>query len=1539
MLHPITLDLRQIAPEAFELVTAHLGPHRLAPAAALALCTPPLLKADSLPEGARWITVHPNGPGTKGTAVMVQEHEKGSGIWHVIAGAGGSLNYLKVRGVKSPEQYAQDVKDRNLASKAQRKAQAQADDAAGVSEEKRQAKAAIAQQLKEAETQYIQQVSALMGWDQEQLKPPESDDPKASRAHHRQLLRLAEKAVETQRQALIHDGAMRAAALGGGIPVVSPEQVSVADLMPGRPRVETGMKASYGKEAAAKGLDAEALASEVQKIQSSGDFGESGSGETRDFGQGDSDESGLSGLPADENAVLTSAVGASLPKVPDLQPVIAKAQQALGLLEARKKLAALRRQASEASRAVAVAPRVEGKAYVLAVGEAEAAQVQKAVEQELATLTTRSLLAEASKAGKALAPHVADGSAAALNSASLALAGVGAMDRMVVDVLGAGAAAQVLARRLRFGLSVEDYAKAEAAVAAFHAGSHQARAEQVLEQVKQAQDAAAKAPEGVVGPEGITAAAAAHLARSQALAEANAALGRTLGEFEARAALVAAMGAPAAESVRVSLGAAPLEAAVKQVRALGLEPGDYSIERAGASVLLTVHAKGMDKLAVPVDHEGLERIAHNVALARGEHDEDGWLPEGFASRPDLALKLQPGAAPTLAEEFQPGEDLEASLRRYVGSRAADGHHPADIVADLQSASMMAQAGPSRSKEYRAALDKVAPNKVDGKLVQRAEALEPLFQSYADEFVASLGGKRSPLHAQVFQSDEAGQEAAHRALSAIPEGVAAYKAIGDLTPQDQAALRAWFGANVAKESPEAGELRKALDEHLAAEPPKVTEDLFGEQSLNPDWQAWDSARAGLAEQAKAAGFGWQSYVKAMGSPSKAMEAVQDLIRSKVADHFADAYNTLRPGSLIKGRTSIRGNLRHLSAVDPEARAAREAKEKALIAGLRERVGGKFAAGGVAHKVEGAKAAQAAFEQSQMGFWAAAPEEAAAAPLAADERHTIGHAAEQQLAALIGQVGQNFKPGQPVRLFHASMSGKDGAVRQRAIKHVLANRRSVLGLGVGSGKTGIGLGAFAHLHSTGQVKKGLFVVPSIVQGQFGGEALRFLKPGQFKWHADPGASFEERLAAYKDPGTHFAVVTHQGFRDDVLRIASGQGHGAPEAVAAKLSGMSREERKAFVGQVLQAEGIQPDYVMADEAHGFLDREGKEDSRLSEVVGAVTDNASYYVHASGDPVKNDVSEAFSLLSKVAPDRYRDREAFMRRYSGDLATVKDGLQRELARHVYAAALKPDVQVDRKVQQVSLAPAQREALEALDGASSRVRLARLAGKVDVQAAREVAPHLFEGAAPGDEHAIAQHVTDSLSLLREAGQRRIIDEHEQGAKLQAAIDHAEARKGKPGVVFARSLAAVELLRKRLSAAGHRVVTITGADTAESKAAKILQFNPEQGERSADVVLCSDAGAVGANLQSGHWLMQYDTPDTAMVHAQRAGRIDRIGQKNAIELTDLVAEHARERRARDRLAKKYGLRDVVTAPLEGLDDTGLAHYLRQQSAQQAQAALF
>jgi len=1488
----------------------------------------------------RWVTVRPPGH-EKGQPLLVRENSDGSAT--VIGGAGGALNHARLGKLRSPQEYARASAEKKKARQEARKEQAKRDKEAGVHEAKKSAKERVGSQRREHQRKFIQAVAEKSGWDKSDLQFDEQKHrdagrsegaiKKLARQHHNELLKRAKSVTDNLTERVVADPEYRADAGLGEIPLDSknPDVVTVQDLDPITPRgAALGYSTDYKGRAESAGLSKEELTREAEELR---------------------EQKRAQLTDAQRRAAITRGetakmVGEELRGIrdplPDVHAAEIGAADAAELLRERKRLESAERQAAAAQRDIDSGDGAP-KAYAIDAEPDEQLdeKVRDSIESDLRTVRTRAFLTAAEDvaggdAHQALRGHVGVGAYNSINALALTVGGDALVDRSVVDVLGVTGAAQVLVRRLKQDLNTEEYQQLTDGMQEFHLHHYMETSKEALEQAEDLRKKAAdiELPEAHTGAD-LQVMQAINDRRRQAVTDAQKILGQALGEMEANGTLVHQLQQGAQDDVRVPLSGITPEDAIRQVRAIGLQRGDYKIEHADGRGFLTINAAGMDRLAKPVDREALQQVRRNLDIIEGRQDEENWLPLGVANRPDLAMDVKDGVAPRLAKPFDPGADLEQSLRDYIGGRAADGDTPADIVADIQSADFFNKVGGDRTNEYYAALNAVAPMKgADGKQ-NRAESLAPAFEKYADAFAdREYGGKLTPLHRQKFHVDQKAVDSMHRALSDHPEGTAAYKPIGEMTPQDQRALREYFHRHVARESPEAGELRGKLEQLEGSEPEKETVDMFGESGTNPEWLSWRQERDEAAEKLNASSLTWSKYVGSMRGNAAAYQSVQDLIRSDVGNAFAGHYNKLSPGAPLKvGRAVIRNNLAHLDTIDPEARDARLAKERALVDSLRERSGGRYAAGSVRDKLDAAREEREAFDQSQMGFFADEPAPTAEKPLAKDERHTLGHAAERQVAAMMGIVGKNFRPGQPLKLWNPSMNGK-GIARQRAVKLIDANKRVSLSFGVGSGKSLIGLSAFTNLHQQGKAKRGLYLVPSIVQGQFRGEALRYLEPGKFNWHIEPGASREERIKAYKNPGNDFAVMTHQSFRDDMVHLGAKGAGISEDQMRDQLAAMQPADRKAWMKNVLEKEGINFDYLMVDEGHDLLNRAGKENSTMANVVDAFSSHTPYYVNASGDPIKNDPSEAFDLLSKMDPERYNDRAAFMRRYGVDTIAAKEGLRREMARHVYPSRIDPEVMAEKRQVKTGLSDGQKSDLQALDQNLVKARIARMRGKVDVGAMKAVSPGSFEGV-PADQHEkVAAELQKSIGILRESAQRNIIYNHADNPAMDAVVKHADSRRGKPGVVFARNLEAVQQLKERLEKAGHRVVAITGADSSKEKAAKLQRFQPEQGEAHADIVVASDAAATGANLQRGQWLWQYDTPDTAKTHAQRAGRIHRIGQKNDVELIDGLPDHPSVHRARDRLAKKYELRDLMTTPLGGLDDTGLAlHIKKAQNHQQ------
>ena len=70
-----------------------------------------------------------------------------------------------------------------------------------------------------------------------------------------------------------------------------------------------------------------------------------------------------------------------------------------------------------------------------------------------------------------------------------------------------------------------------------------------------------------------------------------------------------------------------------------------------------------------------------------------------------------------------------------------------------------------------------------------------------------------------------------------------------------------------------------------------------------------------------------------------------------------------------------------------------------------------------------------------------------------------------------------------------------------------------------------------------------------------------------------------------------------------------------------------------------------------------------------------------------------------------------------------------------------------------------------------------------------------------------------------------------------------------------------------------------------------------------ILVSTDAGGEGLNLQFAHVVINYDLPWNPMRIEQRIGRVDRIGQKHPVKAFNLVFEDSVELRVREVLENK------------------------------------
>jgi superfamily II DNA/RNA helicase len=118
------------------------------------------------------------------------------------------------------------------------------------------------------------------------------------------------------------------------------------------------------------------------------------------------------------------------------------------------------------------------------------------------------------------------------------------------------------------------------------------------------------------------------------------------------------------------------------------------------------------------------------------------------------------------------------------------------------------------------------------------------------------------------------------------------------------------------------------------------------------------------------------------------------------------------------------------------------------------------------------------------------------------------------------------------------------------------------------------------------------------------------------------------------------------------------------------------------------------------------------------------------------------------------------------------------------------------------------------------------------------------------------------------------------------------------------------LRQLLQVNGHKVSVFHGSLSIDQKEDAIRTFREQN-----RVLISTEAGGEGRNLQFCHIVVNYDLPWNPMKVEQRIGRIDRIGQKRTVQIWNLACARTVEERVLRVLQKRIGLFEESVGSLD------------------------
>ncbi|MFA6670745.1 MAG: helicase-related protein, partial [Bacillota bacterium] len=172
------------------------------------------------------------------------------------------------------------------------------------------------------------------------------------------------------------------------------------------------------------------------------------------------------------------------------------------------------------------------------------------------------------------------------------------------------------------------------------------------------------------------------------------------------------------------------------------------------------------------------------------------------------------------------------------------------------------------------------------------------------------------------------------------------------------------------------------------------------------------------------------------------------------------------------------------------------------------------------------------------------------------------------------------------------------------------------------------------------------------------------------------------------------------------------------------------------------------------------------------------------------------------------------------------------------------------------------------------------------------------------------------------------------AKVEHLADILDNLKSKEdrrkAIIFTEFVATQEFLKDFLQRRGFSCSVLNGSMDIDERNAAINEFRTK-----TDLLISTDAGGEGINLQFASVVINYDLPWNPMKIEQRIGRVDRIGQSRDVLVYNFILQDTVEKRVRQVLEKKLSvileqmgidkMQDVLDSELAEADFTDV--YIR------------
>ncbi len=321
-----------------------------------------------------------------------------------------------------------------------------------------------------------------------------------------------------------------------------------------------------------------------------------------------------------------------------------------------------------------------------------------------------------------------------------------------------------------------------------------------------------------------------------------------------------------------------------------------------------------------------------------------------------------------------------------------------------------------------------------------------------------------------------------------------------------------------------------------------------------------------------------------------------------------------------------------------------------------------------------------------------------------------------------------------------------------------------------------------------------------------------------------------------------------------------------------------------------GREWDLVIIDEAHYLKNKKTQRYALADDIV------ARHGLMLTATPIQNNLIELYNLINLIKPGLLGTLQNFEEEYVGDqqgrVLLHAKRLQRLLEQVMIRnrrseTGLKfPDRVVE--THRVEASKGEYELHKAVGQFIRNYRSFFESHLALMILEREVASSAPALSKTLGNMAQKQHDPDVTMAMEDL--RHQADSIKRNAKVNLILDIATKTDDKM-IVFTQFRETQELLSRRLKQEGVSNVKYHGQLSAGRRKKALDEFRNE-----SQVLVCTDSGSEGLNLQFCHILVNYDLPWNPMRVEQRIGRVHRIGQESSnvvilnLAVADTIEDH-------------------------------------------------